>query len=109
MTNLLKQIAARISKNRVQQNWVTKFLTIFETETDDIYDFANLIAALRKTANFIEEKTQERFGENNKSFYIEQAMKDWPKNQSEEPINETKQQPNPPDYPHNEEHSDSAN
>lgn len=70
------------STNPVQQEYIRQLLHIYDTHTDDLYDNANLVAALRKTALLII-KDSIRFGAKNNlreeyvKVMVEAAFKNW--------------------------------
>ena len=80
-TEKIRLISESLSTNTVQQAWIAKILEIWQMETDDIYDDANLIAALRKASDYIMEGSNQFHSNNRENLneYINQAHKDWPK------------------------------
>lgn len=82
-TEQVRVISESLSRNPVQRAWIAQILEIWQMETDDIYDIANLVAALRKASDYIMEGSNQFYSNNRENLneYINQAHKDWPKNQ----------------------------
>lgn len=70
------------TENEVQQEYLKQLNTMYETHTDDIYDNANFVAALRKMAILVIQDTiafadKEKMPEGTTENIMRCAFKDW--------------------------------